>query len=101
VPVSRKRGNSAPIRVNAIHQTAQFSHDGTLASCTGTWQSARMARSPSPRTPLAGGFLIAIGAMAGAGIGLFSPIGPTRGFLVGIALGGALSLALWLVDRRK
>lgn len=57
---------------------------------------------PSPtRTPLAGGFLIAIGAIIGSGAGLFSPLGPTRGFLIGIALGGALSLALWLVDRRR
>jgi hypothetical protein len=39
--------------------------------------------------------------MTGAGVGLFSPLGPTRGFLVGIALGGVLSLGLWLVDRRK
>ncbi|MGK0493476.1 MAG: hypothetical protein ACJASD_003726 [Sphingomonas echinoides] len=45
--------------------------------------------------------MIAIGAMAGAGVGLFSPIGPTRGFLIGITLGGVLSLALWLIDRRK
>ena len=31
-----------------------------------------MSRTPPPRTPLAGGFLIALGAIAGAVIGLFA-----------------------------
>lgn len=58
-------------------------------------------RPPPPRTPLAGGVLIASGAILGAAIGLFLPLGPTRGFLVGIALGAAISLAMWAKDLRR
>lgn len=60
-----------------------------------------MLRSSPPRTPLAGGVLIALGAIAGTGIGLFSPLGPTRGFLIGLALGVLVSLAMWLRDLRR
>lgn len=63
---------------------------------------ARSSPPPSPpRSPLAGGSLIAAGAILGSGIGLFSPLGPTRGFLAGLALGVAISLAMWLNDVRK
>lgn len=50
------------------------------------------------RPPSAGGFLIAIGALGGAGIG-FAVGEPTRGFLIGLALSVALSLALWWRQR--
>lgn len=50
------------------------------------------------RSPSAGGLLIAIGAMAGAVIGLYRHQ-PTIGFLVGTGLGIALSLVIWLRDR--
>ncbi|MDY7522756.1 hypothetical protein [Sphingomonas sp. 10B4] len=60
-----------------------------------------MVRSSPPRTPLAGGALIAIGAIAGTGIGLFTPFGPTRGFLIGLGLGVAISLVMWLRDLRR
>lgn len=60
-----------------------------------------MAAAPAPRSPLAGGFLIALGAMVGTAIGLFTLLGPTRGFLLGMASGVVVSLAIWLVDRRR
>ncbi|RZM33611.1 MAG: hypothetical protein EOP67_21455 [Sphingomonas sp.] len=54
-----------------------------------------------PRSPLAGGFLIALGAMLGAAIGLLTALGPTRGFLAGLSAGVAMSLAIWLLDRKR
>lgn len=60
-----------------------------------------MARTPSDKTPLAGGALIAIGALGGTALGLFTAFGPTRGFLVGLALGVGISLAMWWNDVRK
>ena len=45
--------------------------------------------------------MIALGAIAGTGIGLFSPLGPTRGFLIGLGLGVAISLVMWLRDSRR
>jgi hypothetical protein len=60
-----------------------------------------MTPSPSSRSPRAGGVLLALGAIVGSAVGLLSPLGPTRGFLIGIGLGVALSLALWLIDRRR
>lgn len=60
-----------------------------------------MVRSSPPKNPLAGGALIAIGAIAGTGIGLFSPLGPTRGFLIGLGLGVAIAIAMWLRDLRR
>lgn len=60
-----------------------------------------MVRSPPPRTPLAGGSLIAIGAIAGTGIGLFSALGPTRGFLIGLGIGAAISIVMCLRDVRR
>jgi hypothetical protein len=60
-----------------------------------------MAQRTPPRYPLAGGVLIAAGAIVGTGIGLFSSLGPTRGFLIGLALGVIVSLAMWLNDLRR
>lgn len=60
-----------------------------------------MARTSSPRYPLAGGALIAIGSIVGTGIGLFTAIGPTRGFLIGLGAGVAISCAMWVMDMRK
>lgn len=53
--------------------------------------SAAMATST---TPAAGGFLIALGAIVGAAIGL-STDQPTAGFLIGTAIGIALALFIW------
>jgi hypothetical protein len=48
----------------------------------------------SPNTPAAGGFLIALGAIVGAGIGL-SMGETTSGFLIGTAIGILFSLVIW------
>lgn len=76
------------------------SRDGTLASSRGTWQSAAMPTQPPPRSPMAGGAIIAIGTIAGAGIGLFTVVGPTRGLLIGLGASVLVSVAIWLLDRR-
>ena len=57
-------------------------------------------RRPPARSPLAGGFLIAVGALVGA------VVGATRGqssagLLIGIGAGAVLSLAIWAIDRRR
>ena len=57
-----------------------------------------------PRTaprPLAGGAPIAIGAIPGTAIGLSTAISPTRGFLIGLGAGVAISCAMWVVELRK
>jgi hypothetical protein len=58
-----------------------------------------MQSTPS-RTPMAGGFLltasILVGAVAGALRGE-----ATVGLLAGLALGFALTLAVWLIDRAR
>lgn len=55
--------------------------------------------SKTPRNPVAGGALIAIGAMGGTMIGL-SRGEVTAGFLIGLGAGAAIALAIWLLDRR-
>ncbi len=67
---------------------------------TAHWRGRAIAMSTPPsRSPVAGGFLIAIGAMAGAFGGAF--LGESsRGFFLGIGAGALAALALWLRDRR-
>ncbi|HEU0066024.1 MAG TPA: YtxH domain-containing protein [Sphingomonas sp.] len=49
---------------------------------------------PSPSSPAAGGAFIAIGPIIGAAFGL--PFGEaTLGFLIGLAVGGAVALLIW------
>ena len=56
-----------------------------------------MASSP-PRAPLAGGFLLALGAIGGPLVGaLFGQA--TLGFFVGLGGATVLALAIWLRDR--
>jgi uncharacterized membrane protein len=59
-----------------------------------------MASKPPTRTPLAGGALIAIGAMGGTVVGA-SQGQVTAGFLIGLAAGTAIAIMIWLVDRAR
>ena len=56
--------------------------------------------NPSSRTPMAGGFLLAlsllVGTVAGAGQGQAS-----IGFVAGLGVGLILLLAIWLIDRAR
>ncbi|NJR80157.1 hypothetical protein [Sphingomonas corticis] len=56
-----------------------------------------MAPPPS-RSPVAGGFPIALGAILGTVGGLVAGQ-PTIGFLAGLAIGAALALLIYLRDR--
>ena len=58
-----------------------------------------MATSPS-RSPIAGGVLIALGAVGGAIVGLIVRQ-PTGCFLIGTAAGVGMAVAIWLIDRRR
>ncbi|MEN2785506.1 hypothetical protein ACFOKI_12180 [Sphingomonas qilianensis] len=49
---------------------------------------------------MAGGFLIAAGAILGAGVGVFVQQ-PTAGLLIGAATGAGMAIAIWLIDRRR
>jgi hypothetical protein len=69
-----------------------------LASLAPPWQDARMAR-PTPSPP-AGGALIALGSIVGAAAG-FVVAQPTLGFLLGLGLGVAASVAIWLRHRTR
>jgi hypothetical protein len=58
-----------------------------------------MASPPANRAPKAGGFLLAVGIIAGVMIG--GLLGqPSIGFLAGLGAGIALVVAIWLIDRR-
>jgi len=78
----------------ALAAACQASQRGTLASRRGTWQGSGMATS----SPSAGGVLIALGAIVGAGIGV-AMSQPTVGFLAGLGLGAVLALAMWWRSR--
>lgn len=57
--------------------------------------------SPSPRpASMAGGVLIAIGAVFGAFAGATQGQ-PSIGFLIGLAVGLVLATAIWLRDRTR
>lgn len=59
-----------------------------------------MASKPPTRTPLAGGALIAIGAMGGTVVGA-SQGQVTAGFLIGLGAGAVIAIMIWLVDRAR
>ncbi|MFZ5747210.1 MAG: hypothetical protein ACOY45_06075 [Pseudomonadota bacterium] len=53
-----------------------------------------------PKSPMAGGCLLAATTVLGAVIGFFEGQ-PTIGMLIGLGAGVALSVAVWLVDRQR
>ncbi len=57
-----------------------------------------MANTPPRKTPLAGGVLIALGAVGGALWGLHNGQ-PTIGLLAGVGIAALLSVLLWLISR--
>jgi len=69
-----------------------------LARPAATWQGRRM--TSGPRTPMAGGFAIALFSIVGV-IGGSLKGQPTIGLLGGFAAGVAVALTVWLVDRRR
>lgn len=68
-----------------------------LANQAGPWQGDRMSKQPE--NIRSGGIFIAIGGFAGVFIGRAYGQ-PTIGFVAGLAIGGLISLAMWLKDRR-
>lgn len=52
------------------------------------------------RPPAAGGFLIALGLLVGGAIGLVRG-NSSLWLLIGLAVGVAAALAIWLIDRRR
>ncbi len=74
------------------------SRTGTLASRDGTWQCRDMASRPPRKTPLAGGFIIALGAIGGAVYGGFHHQA-TIGLLAGVGIAVVISVLLWLFSR--
>lgn len=58
-----------------------------------------MANSSS-RSPMAGGFLLAISLISGGVIGTIAGE-PSLGFVLGIAVGVALTIGIWAFDRAR
>lgn len=56
--------------------------------------------TPSPRPANAGGFLIACGAILGTCVGV-AVQQVSAGFVIGLALGVLVAIAVWLVDKRR
>ncbi|WP_375426832.1 hypothetical protein [uncultured Sphingomonas sp.] len=55
---------------------------------------------PRSRPSAAGGVLVAIGTILGAVIGV-SLQQPTLGIIIGVAIGAALAVVIWLRDRAR
>ena len=97
-------GSPPPRRLPLVNGTADVrpppcraSHPGTLASRGGTWQGPAVSTRPPSA---AGGALIALGAILGAALGFLTGEA-TPGFLIGLAAGAALAVAIWLRDRAR
>jgi hypothetical protein len=61
--------------------------------------TAFMANTPT-KNPIAGGFFIAAGMLGGAILGAFNGQ-PSLYMIIGLGLGCAAALAIWLIDRRR
>lgn len=68
-----------------------------VASRPGTWQRRRMTKSPS-KTPMAGGFLLALSLLVGVFVGIARGEA-SFGFVIGLGVGLALLALVWVVDR--
>lgn len=79
---------------------SRYGTDGThLAESRGTWHGARMEQQ-SGKASRAGGAIIAFLVIAGALIG--NHLGePSLGTLIGTGVGVAITLALYIYDRRQ
>jgi uncharacterized membrane protein (UPF0136 family) len=54
----------------------------------------------STRNPMSGGFLLALSLIIGVLVGVWRGE-PSVGFVGGLAVGLALLLVVWLIDRRR
>jgi len=70
-----------------------------VASRRGTWQSEAMTSTPS-KTPMAGGFLLALSLIVGVFVGVARGEA-SFGFLVGLGVGLVLLIAVWIADRLR
>ena len=68
----------------------------TLAVAARTCQGDAMRDN---RTPMAGGLALAVGAVAGTIWGV-AERQPSAGMLIGLSIGAAVALVIWLRDRR-
>ena len=59
-----------------------------------------MVRPTRSRTPVSGGFLLALSLVVGVAIGAAKGQ-PTAGFFAGLAIGIALVVLVWLADRMR
>ena len=72
----------------------------TLASRSGLWHGDVMTNEPERQAPKAGGALIAIFTLVGAGIGI--ALGqPSMGVVGGVGFGTGLAILIWLKDRKR
>lgn len=70
-----------------------------MADAAPPWQGARMS-DPKPKASRAAGAILALAIVAGAFIG-GRMHQPSIGILVGAAIGVAVTVGLWLYDRRR
>lgn len=82
----------------ALRRTAEPWSIG-LALQDKAWQRRIMTDKKAP-APRAAGAFIALGLLAGSLMGVVLHQ-PTIGLLAGFALGSALAIGLWLIDRRR